>query len=81
MIVVFDNVGVGTELSKRFYLEGFKVKKDCICGVTLEEDVKLEYPVVGYPEMMYFYCDECGEEYEDSVEVTVNISLEVNYCK
>ena len=75
---VLENVGVGTELTKRFYLDDVVITKECSCGAVMEKDLSsdyLSYPMVGYPENIYFYCDECGTEYEDAVKVTVIINL------
>lgn len=75
-----ENVGIGTELAKRFTIDGVILKKDCVCGETITKDLSgdyLYYPCVGYPENIYMYCDECGTEYEEALKVTVRINLEV----
>lgn len=75
-----DNVGKGTELAKRFTINDVILKKECSCGTIIEKDLSrdyLYYPVVGYPENIYMYCDECGTEYEEAFKVTVNINLTV----
>lgn len=80
MKYTLQNVGKGTELAKRFYLDGVILKKECDCGSVMEKDLgeyNLDYPCVGYPESIYMYCDECGTEYEEALKVTININLEV----
>ena len=75
---VLENVGVGTELEKRFYLDDVVITKECSCGAIMEKDLSsdyLSYPVVGYPENICLYCDKCDTEYEDYVKVTVIINL------
>ena len=75
-----ENVGIGTELAKRFTIDGVVLKKDCVCGETMTKDLSgdyLSYPCVGYPENIYMYCDECGTGYEEALKVTVRINLEV----
>lgn len=75
-----ENVGIGTELAKRFYLDGVVLKKKCDCGSIMEKDLgdyNLDYPYVGSPENIYMYCDECGSEYEEALKVTIRINLEV----
>lgn len=75
-----ENVGQGTELDKRFYLDGVVLYKECKCGNIMEKDLEsdyLSYPCVGYPEKLYLYCDECDVEYEEALKVTVSINLEV----
>lgn len=75
-----ENVGVGTELDKRFYLDDVVLKRQCDCGHIMVKDLSeyhLSYPSVGYPESICMYCDECDTEYEDALRVTVRINLEV----
>lgn len=77
---LLENVGIGTELDKRFYLGGVMLEKECSCGNIMKVDLgsqHLSYPCVGCPESIYMYCDECGKEHEDALQVTVNISLSV----
>ena len=74
-----ENVGVGTELDKRFTLENTTIEKVCKCGEVLTYDLSsdyLSYPQVGYPETVSLYCD-CMEDYEPAFKVTVRINLEV----
>lgn len=75
-----ENVGIGTELDKRFTLDGVVLYKKCKCGNIMEKDLEggyLSYPCVGYPEKLYLYCENCEEEYEEALKVTVRINLEV----
>ena len=75
-----ENVGIGTELAKRFTLDGAILKKECSCGELLTVDLGgdyLSYPRVGLPEDIYLYCDECGTDYEEAFRVTIHINLEV----
>lgn len=77
---ILENVGQGTELAKRFCLDGVVLKKDCSCGNIMEKNLEndyLSYPCVGYPESMYFYCENCEAEYEEALKVTIRINLEV----
>ena len=79
-VTILENVGKGAELAKRFHLNNVVINKVCNCGEILEYDLGrdyLSYPTVGYPENIYFYCNECGAEYEDSVSVEVQINLVV----
>ena len=75
-----ENVGTGTELSKRFHLDGVVLKKQCTCGEIMEYNLEgnyLSYPSVGYPDKIYMYCGSCETEHEDALQVTVLINLEV----
>lgn len=75
-----DNVGEGTELAKRFTLNNTVIEKECKCGNILKYNLNgdyLHYPKVGVPETVYMYCDNCMEDYEAVMKVTVRISLEV----
>ena len=77
---ILENVGVGTELDKRFTLDNTKLEKKCDCGHIMVKDLSedyLSYPSVGYPESIYMYCDEFDTEHEDAFKVTVRINLEV----
>lgn len=77
---VLKNVGVGTELAKRFYLEDVTLTKPCDCGHIMSIDLStqcLDYPVVGNPESLYMYCDNCDKEHEDAIKVTISINLTV----
>lgn len=76
---VLENVGIGTELSKRQNLNGVVLTKECKCGEVIEVDLGkdyLNYPVIGYKSSVYLYCDECGEEYPP-MKVVLNVSLTV----
>lgn len=75
---VLENVGKGTELAKRFTLDDVVLTKGCDCGHIMEKDLSsdyLSYPVVGYPETLYVYCEECETEHEDALRVTVSVNL------
>ena len=76
---VLENVGIGTELSKRQHLDGVVLTKDCKCGEVIEVDLEhqyLNYPVIGYESSVYLYCDECGEEYPP-MKVVLNMNLTI----
>lgn len=76
---VLENVGIGTELSKRQHLDGVVLTKDCKCGEVIEVDLEhqyLSYPVIGYESSVYLYCDECGEEYPP-MKVVLNMNLSI----
>lgn len=75
---VLENVGVGTELNKRFSLDNTVIKKECKCGEVLEYNLEFDYlscPRVGYPETVYMYCYNCMEDYETVMKVTVVVNL------
>lgn len=75
-----ENVGTGTELSKRFTLKNTVIEKECKCGNILKYNLDgdyLSYPRVGSPQTVYMYCDNCMEDYEAVMKVTVLINLEV----
>lgn len=75
-----ENVGTGTELSKRFTLKNTVIDKECKCGNILKYNLEgdyLSYPRVGSPQTVYMYCDNCMEDYEAVMKVTVHINLEV----
>lgn len=76
---VLENVGIGTELSKRQNLDGVVLAKECKCGEVIEVDLEkqhLDYPVIGYESSVYLYCDECGEEYPP-MKVILNMNLTI----
>lgn len=76
---VLENVGFGTELSKRQHLDGVVLTKECKCGEVIEVDLEhqyLSYPVIGYESSVYLYCDECGEEYPP-MKVVLNMNLTI----
>ena len=76
---VLENVGVGTELSKRQNLKGVVLTKDCKCGEVIEVDLGkdyLDYPIIGYESDVHLYCDECGEEYPP-MKVVLNMNLNI----
>lgn len=76
---VLENVGIGTELSKRQHLDGVVLTKDCKCGEVIEVDLEhqyLSYPVIGYESSVYLCCDECGEEYPP-MKVILNMNLTI----
>lgn len=75
-----EDVGIGTELAKRFTLKDTVIEKTCKCGEYLKYNLDgdyLHYPRVGFPETVYMYCDNCMEDYEAVMKVTVRINLEV----
>lgn len=77
---ILENVGTGTELSKHFTLKNTVIKKECKCGEILKcnlDGYYLSYPIVGSPQTVYMYCDNCMEDYEAVMKVTVLINLEV----
>lgn len=77
---LLENVGEGTELGKRTYIEGVVVESSCKCGATMKCDLGsdyLGYPVVGRWQNLYFYCDECDTEYEETVKVRILLNLEI----
>ena len=79
-IKILKNVGSGTELAKRTCLEGVVLEKKCECGAVLKNDLSsdyLSYPTVGSWENIYFYCDDCHAEYDDSVKVRIILDLEI----
>lgn len=76
---VLENVGIGTELSKRQHIDGVLLTKDCKCGEVIEVDLEhqyLSYPVIGYESSVYLYCDECGEECPP-MKVVLNMNLTI----
>lgn len=76
---VLENVGIGTELSKRQHIDGVVLTKECKCGEVIEVDLEhqyLSYPTIGYESSVYLYCDECGEEYP-SMKVMLNMNLTI----
>lgn len=79
---VLENIGKGTELAKRCYLEDTIISMKCRCGEVLKKDLSsdyLPYPVVGHETNLYFYCDECDSEYENEVSITLSINAIVEY--
>lgn len=76
---VLENVGVGTELSKRQHLDGVVLTKECKCGETIEVDLEIQYlsyPVIGDKYSVNLHCDECGEEYSP-MKVVLNMNLTI----
>lgn len=76
---VLENIGIGTELSKRQHLDGVVLTKECKCGEVIEVDLEkqhLDYPIIGYESSVYLYCDECGEEYPP-MKVILNMYLTI----
>lgn len=76
---VLENVGIGTELSKRQHLDGVVLTKECKCGEIIEVDLEkqhLDYPVIGYESSVNLHCDECGEEYPP-MKVVLNMNLTI----
>lgn len=78
---LLENVGKGTELDKRTYIDGVVVEKVCNCGEVLTFDLGrdyLNYPIVGQPYSLSFYCEKCEEDFDDAVEVTISINLTID---
>lgn len=78
--MILENVAVGTELAKRTCLEDVVLKKNCECGFEMTCDLSknyLHYPVVGFSEGVYMYCDNCGKEHEEALKVKIILNLEV----
>lgn len=54
---------------------------ECPCGHTIENDYSsghyLMYPCSGDIEELHFYCNECGEELEETIKVKVGFTLTV----
>ena len=76
---LLENVGIGTELSKRQHLDGVVLTKECKCGEIIEVDLEhqyLSYPVIGCESSVYLYCDECGEEHPP-MKVILNMNLTI----
>lgn len=77
---ILKDVGRGTELAKRTYIDGVVVEKKCECGEILQKDLGsdyLSYPSVGHWQSLCFYCDECDIEYEQDVKVRILLNLEI----
>lgn len=76
---VLENVGIGTELSKRQHLEGVVLTKECKCGEFIEVDLEsqyLSYPVIAHESSVYLYCDECDEDLPP-MKVVLNMNLTI----
>jgi len=55
---------------KRFYTPGITISDTCPkCGkeVTHGGEEYFSYPTLGAKEMVYFYCGDCDEEWQDHV--------------
>lgn len=64
---------------KRLYLQTVVTVPCPTCGDPCVRDFSkqyLAYPRIGEPEVVYFGCDPCDEEF--GVEVTLNVSLSVS---
>lgn len=75
---LLENVGKGTELDKRTYIDGVVIEKTCDCGEVLKCDLEsdyLNYPVIGQPYSLSFYCDNCEKDFYDAVDVTIQLNL------
>lgn len=75
-IIPHDNA---MELGKRTYLP-FIIKAPCpecnkMCKVDLTK-FPLEYPVIGEPNMVYFLCDKCDEDFQINVVLNITLTLE-----
>lgn len=66
---------------KRFYLPvTFDVK--CMCGKISNIDFEqeyLNYPVVGEPEKIHWYCDGCGAEHSFNINLKISMDVDCNY--
>jgi hypothetical protein len=63
------------ELNKRIYLP-FVLSIICECSNILENNLSttcLNYPIIGKPEEISFYCNECEREYIKKIKVLINI--------
>ena len=76
---VLENVGVGTELSKRQHLDGVVLTKECKCGEVIKVDLEIQYlsyPVIGDMYSVNLHCGECGEDYPP-MKVVLNMNLTI----
>jgi len=64
---------------KRFYVPGVVVTADCpACNKTYTQDLStdyLSYPVIGAPEDVTFWCDNCNADWTD--KIVLKLSVEV----
>ena len=74
-----DNVGVGTELGKRVYLENTIIHDRCKCGyenaLNLGRLHYLDYPKVGKRGIFYYCCEKCGEECKIQYKLEMNLTI------
>jgi hypothetical protein len=78
MAKITGKLVAGTEMAKRFDLPGLKLEEDCPeCGNHVVKDFKdaLSYPIVGQPEQVYLYCNECEHEWPVSIIIDIAVSL------
>lgn len=70
----------GEELEiKRFYIPGAVIESECPkCNSPIEVDLGdeyLSYPVMGQPEEVSFYCDDCDHYWIVNVILELSIKL------
>ena len=74
-----ENVGVGTELGKRVYLENTIIHDRCKCGyesmLNLGRLHYLDYPKVGKRNIFYYCCEECEEDCQIQYKLEMNLTI------
>lgn len=74
-----ENVGVGTELGKRVYLENTIICDKCKCGhgnvLNLGSHRCLDYPEVGKKDILYYCCEQCGEDCQIEYKLEMNLTI------
>lgn len=64
---------------KRFYLPNIKVIDNCPkCNKEIVFDGNMNYisyPKLNSPESVHFYCEDCDEEWEKNIKLTVNVEV------
>lgn len=74
-----NNVGVGTELGKRVYLDNTIIYDRCICGyenaLNLGRLYYLYYPKVGKRDIFYYACEKCGGECKIQYKLEMNLTI------
>ena len=63
---------------KRFYLPITLIRKCPNCGYSCKKDLRIDYlsyPTINKKEHIYFYCNDCGHEF--NINATLKISLEI----
>lgn len=61
---------------KRFYFPYIITSCCSKCGDEFEFDGNsdyISYPVVGQPEKIYFYCDDCSHEWSEEIVLDINV--------
>ena len=74
-IIKNENTNGFTIDTKRFYIP-FTVEVKCKCGHVITRDLScqyLDYPVLGRPFDMNFWCVECDHEFSEKVELKVDL--------